>query len=44
MGWVRYDENAPYPDVDTAGPHIAFEVVDTEQELKGKKSSLRQIV
>jgi hypothetical protein len=35
--WMRYEPDAPYPDVVKILPHVAFEVDDLEQELKGKK-------
>jgi len=35
--WVRFEEDAPYPEIVKTVPHIAFEVDDLERELKGKK-------
>jgi hypothetical protein len=35
--WMRYEPDAPYPELVKAIPHVAFEVDDLEQELKGKK-------
>jgi hypothetical protein len=35
--WIRYEPDAPYPDLVKTVPHVAFEVDDLEQELKGKK-------
>ena len=37
VGWVRYDEDAPYPRVVKNIPHIAFEVEDIEHEIAGEK-------
>ncbi len=37
VGWVRYDEDAPYPDVVKNIPHIAFEVDNIKRELKDEK-------
>lgn len=33
--WQRYWEGAPYPELVKAVPHVAFEVEDLEQALKG---------
>ena len=35
--WVRFEEDAPYPDLVRTVPHIAFEVENLEQEIEGKK-------
>lgn len=35
--WMRYEPGAPYPELIKTVPHVAFEVGDLEQELKGKK-------
>jgi hypothetical protein len=35
--WMRYEPDAPYPELVKTLPHVAFEVDDLEQELKGKK-------
>jgi len=35
--WMRYELDAPYPELDKTIPHVAFEVDDPEQELQGKK-------
>ena len=35
--WMRYWEDAPYPDLVKTVPHVAFEVEDLETELVGKK-------
>jgi hypothetical protein len=35
--WMRYEPDAPYPELVETIPHVAFEVDDLEQELKGKK-------
>lgn len=34
--WQRYWEDAPYPDLVKAVPHVAFVVDDLDEELKGK--------
>ena len=34
--WMRYEPNAPYPELVKTLPHVAFEVDDLEQELEGK--------
>lgn len=33
--WQRYWKGAPYPELVKAVPHVAFEVEDLEQALKG---------
>ena len=35
--WMRYEADAPYPELVKTVPHVAFQVDDLEQELKGKK-------
>src|SRR5215475_641529 len=35
--WMRYEPDAPYPELVKTMPLVAFEVDDLEQELKGKK-------
>ena len=35
--WMRYDEDAPYPDVIKTLPHVAFEVDDLASALEGKE-------
>ena len=35
--WMRFEPDAPYPELVKAVSHVAFEVDDLEQELKGKK-------
>ena len=35
--WMRYEPDAPYPELVKRVPHVAFEVDDLEEELKGKK-------
>ena len=35
--WMRYESDAPYPELVKTIPHVAFEVDNLEQELKGKK-------
>lgn len=34
---VRFDEDAPYPDVVKSLPHVAFEVDDLAKALEGKE-------
>ena len=34
---MRYEPDAPYPELVKTVPHVAFEVDDLERELKGKK-------
>ena len=34
--WNRFEDDAPYPDLVKTIPHIAFEVDDLEEVLKGK--------
>jgi hypothetical protein len=35
--WMRYEPDAPYPELVKTIPHVAFEVDDLDRELKGKK-------
>lgn len=35
--WVRYEDDAPYPELVKTVPHVAFEVSDLETALRGKK-------
>lgn len=35
--WMRYERDAPYPELVKTVPHVAFEVEDLAQELAGKK-------
>ena len=35
--WVRFEEDAPYPDLVRTVPHIAFEVENLALEIEGKK-------
>jgi hypothetical protein len=35
--WMRYERDAPYPELVRTVPHVAFEVDDLERELEGKK-------
>jgi hypothetical protein len=35
--WMRYEPDAPYPELVKTVSHVAFEVEDLEQELQGKK-------
>ena len=37
VGWVRYEEEAPYPEVVKHVPHLAFEVDDMEEAVKNEK-------
>jgi hypothetical protein len=34
--WIRFEPDAPYPEIVKRLPHVAFEVDDLEQELVGK--------
>ena len=34
--WNRFEDDAPYPDLVKTVPHVAFEVDDLEEVLKGK--------
>ncbi len=35
--WMRFEDDAPYPDIVKQLPHVAFEVEDIEAALKEKK-------
>ena len=35
--WQRYWDGAPYPELVKTVPHVAFEVDNLENELKGQK-------
>ena len=35
--WMRFDEDAPYPEVIKSVPHVAFEVDDLRNALEGKE-------
>ena len=35
--WMRFEADAPYPDLVKTVPHVAFEVDDLEHELEGRK-------
>ena len=35
--WMRFDEDAPYPDLIKTVPHVAFEVDDLWAALEGKE-------
>jgi hypothetical protein len=35
--WMRFDEDAPYPEIIMTVPHVAFEVDDLAAALVGKK-------
>ena len=34
--WMRFEEGAPLPELVKTIPHVAFEVEDLENEIKGK--------
>lgn len=35
--WMRFDEDAPYPELIKTVPHVAFEVDDLDAALEGKE-------
>jgi hypothetical protein len=35
--WMRFDPDAPYPDIIKTVPHVAFEVDDLEAALEGQQ-------
>ena len=35
--WVRYEDEADFPDLVKSQPHVAFEVDDIEEVIRGKK-------
>jgi hypothetical protein len=35
--WIRFDDDCPLPDLVKTVPHVAFEVDDLEEELKGRQ-------
>jgi hypothetical protein len=35
--WIRYEPDAPYPEIVKTIPHVAFEVDNLEEAIKGKK-------
>jgi len=35
--WVRYDDDADFPEIVKTIPHVAFEVDSVEEAIKGKK-------
>ena len=35
--WVRFDDDAAFPDLVKTVPHVAFEVDDLEAEIAGKR-------
>ena len=35
--WMRFEEDAPYPELVLTIPHVAFEVTDLEKALEGQK-------
>jgi hypothetical protein len=34
--WMRFEDDAEYPDIVKTIPHVAFEVDDLEEAIKGK--------
>jgi hypothetical protein len=34
--WMRYEDDAPYPNLIKTVPHVAFEVADLMKAIKGK--------
>lgn len=34
--WIRFEDDAPYPDLVKTVPHVAFEVADLDRALEGK--------
>jgi len=41
IGWVRYQDDAPYPEIVTRVPHVAFEVDSIDQAIAGRKVIIR---
>ena len=35
--WIRFEEDAPYPELVKTVPHVAFEVNNMGEAIKGKK-------
>ena len=35
--WMRFDEDCEFPEIVKTIPHVAFEVADLEQALKGQE-------
>jgi hypothetical protein len=35
--WMRFEDNAPYPELVLTTPHLAFEVADIDEAIKGKE-------
>lgn len=35
--WIRFDEDADFPELVKQVPHVAFEVDDLDEEIKGKR-------
>ena len=35
--WMRYEDDAPYPELVKTVAHVAFEVDDIEEAIRGKK-------
>jgi len=35
--WIRFEVDAPYPELVKTVPHVAFEVNNMEEAIKGKK-------
>ncbi len=40
--WMRYEPDAPLPEIVKTMPHIAFEVDDLDKELEGKEILIPQ--
>ncbi len=39
--WMRYEDDAPYPDLVKTVPHVAFEVTDLMEAIKDKNVIIR---
>ena len=35
--WMRYEDDAPYPEIVKTIPHVAFEVESIDEAIRGKK-------
>lgn len=35
--WTRYEDDAPYPEIVKSFAHVAFEVEDIDEAIRGKK-------
>jgi hypothetical protein len=44
FGWIRYESDAPYPEKVKKIPHVAFEVENLDEAIKGKKVLFRPTV